>query len=627
MPDITLQNLNKSFGEHEVLRDLSFEIFEGEKVGLLGANGAGKTTLFKILTGEYDFDSGVVLHAPGKRIAVLDQIPEYPPEFTAEDVMKTAFFELDRLKEKLTDLEAQMADHPDERTVKAYGEVLSQYEAFGGYDTDFELDRVANGLFITDALRRRPFSLLSGGEKTRVNLARVMLQKADILLLDEPTNHLDLTAAGFLGDYLSSYKNTVVMISHDRYFLDQVVDRIIELDGGHASFYDGNYSYYAVERERRREEALLLYEQNAAERKRLEDAAAKLHAWGTQSVKMHKRAFAIEKRIEKMQVFERPPTKRALTLTFGENEYHTETLFRVRDLCKSYADHPVLRNVEFSVKNGDRIAIIGENGSGKTTLLRLLLNEEKPDCGFVRRDAGVKIAYLPQNVVFPNPERNLIDTMIYAKNLSTQTARNRLGAFGFSGEEQKKLVHTLSGGEKSRLKLCTLMYDQINTLILDEPTNHLDIDSREWIEDAVSAFSGTLLFVSHDRYFISRFANRILSVANGSVTDFKGTYEEYLRAQEALSGQPAEQNPKKEKVEPRHAKTRDKKALQKEVASLERQIDKTEQELAQYEALFAENASDHVRLSELLSEKTQIETTLGEMMDRWQSLSLLLEND
>ncbi|MDP4108478.1 MAG: ABC-F family ATP-binding cassette domain-containing protein, partial [Bacillota bacterium] len=619
MPDIQISSLTKFFGEKQVLCGASLEIAEGEKVGLVGANGAGKTTLFRILTGDCVCDSGSVFTSKDKTVAVLDQIPVYPEDYTANDVMKTAFLPLIRIKEELNALEKQMAASPEKNDVKRYGELLLRYEALGGYNMSFTLDRVANGLRIPTELRSRPFFLLSGGEKTRINLARVILTGADILLLDEPTNHLDLKSCDFLGSYLESVKKTIVAISHDRYFLDQIADRILELEDGKITSYIGNYSSYAVEKERRREEALRLYERNEQEKKRLLDSARKLHAWGTQSVKMHQRAFSIEKRVSRMKAFERPKTSRSLSMTFSDDEYYVEDVVTVKGLSKSYDGRNLFGNISFTVKNGDRIAIVGDNGAGKTTLLRLLLSEEKADTGLVRMDSGLRPGYLPQNVSFSHPSRNLIDTLIYEKSLSTQESRNRLGAFGFSGEEQLKTVSLLSGGEKSRLMLCMLMCDKINMLILDEPTNHLDIPSREWIEDAVSAFPGTIVFVSHDRYFLSRFANRIFELRNGSFTDFKGTYEDFEQTDKLPEKEP---EPTAVRIKPAAVPfEKDKKALKRKITVLENDIDRQEKRLSEIENDMQENAADHIALERLLDEKSAVDSALSEMMEQWQALS------
>ncbi|MFR4979276.1 MAG: ABC-F family ATP-binding cassette domain-containing protein, partial [Butyricicoccus sp.] len=419
------------------------------------------------------------------------QMPHYDASATVEDVLHTAFSHAQAVRAEMDALAVQMAEHPDDALLlRRYGTLQQKLDALGGYDHDFEIDKVCNGLDIPTAQRAQPFSQLSGGEKTRVNLARIILEQTDILLLDEPTNHLDLDAVRWLGDYLETYTGTVVTVSHDRYFLDQCCDRIIEIQDTVCDFYAGSYSFYAEERERRYAQRLAEHENQMAERKRLEATARKMHEHGTE--KLAKRAASIEKRIARMKVTDRPKKQGSLSVSFGDPNYETEDVLKVRGITKSFEDRTILQDVTFNVRNGERVAILGDNGAGKTTLLRILLGEETPDNGVVKKGQGLRPAYLPQQVHFANEGRNLIDTLIYDKNVTMQTARNRLGAFRFSGEDQLKTVRMLSGGEKSRLRLCELMYDPLNMLILDEPTNHLDLMSREWIEEAVEAFTGTL---------------------------------------------------------------------------------------------------------------------------------------
>ena len=471
-------------------------------------------------------------------------------------------------------------------------------------------------------MREKPFDVLSGGEKTRVNLARIILEDTDILLLDEPTNHLDLDAVEWLGNFLNDYKGTVVTISHDRYFLDQCCDRIIELFDGHADFYAGSYSYYAEERKLRFAQRMAEHENQMEELKRLQDQSRKMHQWGTE--KMHKRAFSIDKRIARMTVADRPKQQKKMSMTFGDPNYETENVLKVRGINKSFDGRQVLHNITFNVRNGERIAILGDNGTGKTTLLNIILGLEEADSGTIKKGDGLKPAYLPQVVHFENENRTLVDTLIYEKNVTPQTARNRLGRFQFSGEDQLKPVSKLSGGEKSRLRLCELMYDKLNMLVLDEPTNHLDILSREWIEEAVEGFAGTLLFVSHDRYFVSRFANRIIVLMDGEMIDFTGNYEEYLAfrarkaAEKAASVQPKQ---KKEKPKPKGGT----KPLEKKIAKLEREISDLEEKSAAIDEQMSAAASDPGKLIELSEQKDEIETELMERMEQWEELSAQLE--
>ena len=527
MADITVQNLTKYYADKLILNDLTFDVQTGEKIAVLGANGCGKTTLLNILAGRLEYDGGTVAIGDGKRVGVIDQMPQFDPAATVEDVLRTAFHVIDQVVAEMSEVERQMVRHPDnESLLRRYGNLQQRLDALGGYSQDFQIDKVANGLEIPRAQRGQLFSQLSGGEKTRVNLARIILEQTDILLLDEPTNHLDMDAVRWLGDYLDSYDGTVVTVSHDRYFLDQCCTRIIELRDHTIEFYAGSYSYYAEERQRRYEQRLAEHENQMAEKKRLEAVSRIMHEHGTEH--LAKRAASIDKRIARMKVTDRPRKEKLMTVSFGDPNYETEDVLKVNHITKSYEGRTILQDVSFNVRNRERVAILGDNGAGKTTLLRILLGEETAESGTIKKGVGLRPAYLPQQVHFENEGRTLIDTLIYDKNVTMQTARNRLGAFQFTGEEQMKIVRNLSGGEKSRLRLCELMYDPLNMLVLDEPTNHLDLLSREWIEEAVEAFTGTLLFVSHDRYFVSRFANRVIYLENGRYIDFKGRYEDFL---------------------------------------------------------------------------------------------------
>ena len=532
MIDISVSNLVKEFEVGtKILDGLTFQVDTGERVGLLGPNGCGKTTLLRILTGAMDYDEGEVMIAPGKRMGLISQIPVYPEGYTVEDVLATAFEPLRKMEDELARLTREMASGTDPALMSRYDKLTTAYEAAGGYETDTRINKVCNGLSIPQAMREQLFESLSGGEKTRVNLARLILEDTDILLLDEPTNHLDLRATEWLEEYLGKFKGTVLTVSHDRYFLDQVVDRIIEIQEGRAEFYQGSYSFYAVEKERRYEEKLKQYEKEQAKIEQLEKAAEQMRVWAYSGMdKTFKRVKSMEKRIERMRVTDRPKKERKMEVRFGEREFRGDEVLTIKGLTKGFGGRTLFSGLGLEVAGGERIALIGDNGSGKTTLLKMILGEEAPDGGKVRMGPTVKVGYLPQYVHFDHPERSLVDTLIYAQDCTAQSARNRLAAFKFRGEDVFKPVSALSGGEQSRLRLCMLMDEKINLLVLDEPTNHLDIQSREWIEEAVEEYEGNLLFVSHDRYFIDRFASRIWLLENGQITDFRGTYQEFQAA-------------------------------------------------------------------------------------------------
>jgi len=516
MIDISVQSIKKAFEEgNDILDGITFDINEGECVGLLGKNGAGKTTLLKIITGELSEDEGYIVVPEIKKIGLISQIPEFPAHFTAEDVLRTAFTRLYAIKTEMEELEAHMSEGitkdsgGSKEVLDKYDTLAHEYDRAGGYTIETELNRVVNGLQIPHSQREQQFNTLSGGEKTRINLARLILEDTDILLLDEPTNHLDLNATIWLEEFLVKFRGTVLIISHDRYFLDKTINRAIEIDNGKAEFYSGNYSYYVEEKQRRYEEQLEKYEREQAESKRLHASADRLQQWGTGNKNLMRKSFAVRTRAERAVKTDRPGRDKSIRAKFSEREFRGDEVLLIKGLSKSYTDNKLFDIEELLVQGGERIAIMGDNGTGKTTLVKIIMDEEKPDSGFARRGPSVKTAYLPQIIKFDNPNRSILDTLIYEQNDSPQTARNRLGAYLFSGEDVYKNVGDLSGGEKSRLRLCMLMKSEINLLILDEPTNHLDLASREWIEDAVELYDETLLFISHDRYFINRFATRI----------------------------------------------------------------------------------------------------------------------
>lgn len=626
MIDISVSGLVKEFEVgSKILDGLSFQIDTGERVGLLGKNGAGKTTLFKILTGELDWDEGEVTLAPGKRIGLISQIPVYPPEYTVEMVLGTAFDRLKSIEAEMNVLTLRMeAGESDPAILNRYDALAVLFEAGGGYDTDTACNKVCNGLGISGEMRAQLFDDLSGGERTRVNLARLILEDTDILLLDEPTNHLDLHATEWLEEYLDKFRGTVLAISHDRWFLDRVVSRIVELDRGKAEHYSGNYSFYVVEKQRRYEERLKQYEKEQAEISRLKETARKMHEHNTEL--LHKRAFSIEKRIEKIKTVDRPDKVRTMKATFGEKEFHGDEVFTVKGISKGFDGRTLFSDVDLEVVGGERIALLGDNGTGKSTFLKILLGEEIPDAGKIHFGPTIKIGYLPQIVIFSHPERNLVDTMIYETNCSAQEARDRLGAFMFRGEDVFKQVSALSGGERSRLRLCILMGQRINLLILDEPTNHLDIASREWIEAAVEGYEGVLLFVSHDRYFIDRFANRVWMLENQQISDFKGSYAEFKARQERLAQiQVKQPEPKQEKKEEKPKRAGGTKMLEKQVAAAEREVEKAEIRMDELTQEIEENGTDFLKLQELYEQRNALEDELAHLYAVWENLAAELE--
>ena len=617
MVDIQVNNLTKFFviGEN-LLQGLSFEVQEGERVAILGRNGCGKTTLFKILTGEMDYDDGDVFVNPHKKMGLISQIPRFPAGYTVEQVLRTAYAAVTAAKRKMEELEKQMTQGASETLLQEYDALVNRFQSGGGYKMDVEVDKICNGLGISAVQRQQSFDSLSGGEKTRVNLARLLLEKTDILLLDEPTNHLDLNSVEWLEGYIKTFKGTVLVISHDRYFIDQVAQRVIEIVDGHAEFYSGNYSFYMDEKQARFDLQMKQYEQEQAKLKQLGYTVERMKGWGINNRTLYRRAMSIQHRMERIKKTEKPKTEKTMRASFGEKDFSGDVVFKTKNVAKAFGERTLFSGVELNVEAGERIALLGDNGTGKSTFIRCLLGDE--DCqGKIQFGPTVKWGYLPQIIRFDHPERTLYDTMLYEKNCTPQVARDRLGAFLFSGEDVFKTVGTLSGGEQSRLRLCMLMDEKINLLILDEPTNHLDIASREWIEAAIEEFEGVLLFVSHDRYFIEKFAERIWLLEDGHIRDFRCGYAKYrsILEHEAAAKPAIVAAPKEKKEKPKGGT----KETDKLIRRLEREIDKQEKLIAELDGKIEAAAADYQELTRLLGEKEEAEMVLLELMEQWEA--------
>jgi len=632
LAEIVLKDINKYYGTYHVLRGVSLEISEGCKAGLIGKNGAGKTTLFRIISGEEPYDSGEMQIARGLRIGVLDQIPQYPDDFTVYQVLDSAFEDLREMKKSIDAMQLELAANPGAPVLGRYGALLSEFESRGGYETETRIKRVCTGLDIGPEMQNKLFSRLSGGEKTRVNLARIILTDPHILLLDEPTNHLDIRATEWLEEYLQSFRGTVLVISHDRYFLDRVVNRIIEIEDGAASVYDGNYSKYALMKEQKRLERLKRYEQEQKKIRQLEEAVKRMHDWANRadSAKMHRRAFSMEKRLERLKrdSVQKPRTERKISRGFKTEGFSGSDVVMARGLKFSYGQNTILDGVDLLVRRNERLALIGNNGSGKTTLLRIIMGELAPCEGIVKTGTSIRTGYLPQQVRFENPGLTVLDTVRNELVTDEGNARNILAGFMFRGEDVFKTVGSLSGGELSRLKLCLLMQRNVNFLVLDEPTNHLDIQSREWIEEALDAFEGTILFVSHDRYFIRKFASSVCELEDGKLFRFDGDYEsfrEYKRIMEEerkreAAGEQAASKPRQERTRKPSPKT-----LEKRLASIEADISGTEARLREIEQEMQDYASDYVKLEELLTEKEDLSARLEELYGKWMETRQAME--
>lgn len=610
MIDIAVRGLEKYHGSSHVLRGVSFEVKSGEKIALLGKNGAGKTTLFQIIAGKMPGDGGEVMVRKGAVVGMLEQMPCYREDFTGSAVLYSAFERVLDIGRRMEALAALMGRSGGD-CLERYGQLQREFESLGGYTVDEQVSRIAKGLNIGPDLLGGPVSRMSGGEKTRLSLGRLLLTKPDVILLDEPTNHLDMGSIEWLEGFLREYRGTVVTVSHDRYFLDRVVERIIELDGGKAEFFSGNYTFYAAEKEARYVRQLAQYEQDQKTVKRLEAAAARLHGWARQADNpaLHRQAFNIEKRIERMDRTPRPQQEKALTSGFAAGSFSGSEIVVIKKLAKSFGDKRIFDNISLTIRKGERVALIGDNGCGKSTLLKIILGELAADAGEVRLGRSVSVGYLPQNVVFDEPGATVLEIARTALGVSEGDARRILANYRFRGEDVFRVAGNLSGGEKSRLRLCLLMQQEVNFLALDEPTNHLDTYSREWLEQALTGFAGTVLFVSHDRYLIAKYATRLIGLDGGKLVDYHGGYE-YCRP-----GTPATKKPPKTAAAPaaRHGPQSSPAGRIK----LEGDILELESRLAAIDDAMQKCGSDYDALGGLLDEQRELKERLELLYERW----------
>lgn len=639
MPEIVVSSIYKSYGLKKVLKNLTVDFEEGSITGIVGSNGCGKTTLFKIIAGIEYPDSGAVHIRSGARLGYLEQIPQGYEGIDVLTVLKSAFSSLYQLESEMRKLEKLISiDNHNEELLRRYSRVQFEFEHGGGYKIDEKLKRVTLGLNIDEIMQKSMFHELSGGEKTRVLLGRLLLEEPDILLLDEPTNHLDIASIEWLESFLDSYKGTVLIISHDRYFLDRVVDRIVEISRGKSSEYKGNYSNYILTKQKEIEMQQKLYERQEKTIKRLEEAARRMHDWANRSdnPRLHRQAFNIEKRIEKMDKVEKPFTERKLKIRLYNRAFRGKEVITGEKMNFSYdGSKPILKESDFFMTKDERVAIIGANGCGKTTFLKLIMGELSLDSGRLKIGDSASCGYLEQNVVFDMPDRSVLDLVRWELDLPEREARNLLARYNFIGDDVFKQISVLSGGEKSRLRLCLLMASEINLLILDEPTNHLDIASREALENALMDFDGAIIFVSHDRYFINKFASRICELENGKFKDYYGDYEEYrlkkAELMEEYEKKNAEHNGHSKKspqeddeyLAQKRARSRARDPWRiKKVESIEEEIEKYENKIKFIEEEMFKCGSDYDKIFELQNKKQELMAKIDGLLEEWEKYSI-----
>jgi ATP-binding cassette, subfamily F, member 3 len=631
MIELALNKLEKYYGATKVLEDITFEVQTSEKVGIVGSNGCGKTTLFKILMGIEEYEKGMLTVRRGATLGYLEQMPEYPDNYRVADVLNEAFENLDRLGKELIKLEKQLSNITEadmERVLNRYSELQASYEGLGGYEKEEKLSKVCTGLKIDDAFKEKPFSQLSGGEKTTIILGKILLQNPDILLLDEPSNHLDLEAMEWLEGYLKEYKGVVLIISHDRYFLDNVVTKIVEIENMVSKSYEGNYTAFVKEKERQLQLQMDAFLDQQKKIKAMEKAIAQLRDWGARgdNEKFFKRAASMQKLLDKIQRIDKPIMEReTMSINGSTGGRSGNNVVIIKDLYKSYGEKVLLKDAELLVRNREAVALIGANGCGKSTLIKILLGVETADEGTAALGSSIKLGYLPQNITFEDESMTVLECFREDIVITEGKAREYLAKYMFFGESVFKRVGALSGGERSRLKLAMLMFKEVNLLILDEPTNHLDIDSREELEEFLKEFKGTLFFVSHDRYFMNNIAERVVELRQGTLISYEGNYEYYKEKSAQLR---SAQAAKKTEVTTSTAKPAKSKKEAEPVASkptnnefkklkLEERIEELEESLRETEEQISRFSDDYEKLNMLYNEKLELQKAIDGLMEEY----------
>jgi ATP-binding cassette subfamily F protein 3 len=523
MIEISLNKINKSYGFNNVLNNLSFDVKTNERVALIGSNGCGKTTTLKIIMGIESYDSGNISIRKESKIGYLTQMPPKEDDnVSAKSVYLRGVQELIDLENKINDFVENMSSN--EKDIKLLDKLQEEFRISGGYSLKEKIEKIRNGFKITNELLDREYNKLSGGEKTLINLASIILSNPDILLLDEPTNHLDIDTLEWFEEYLSSYNGTVVIISHDRYFLDRTVNKIIEIENGNANIYHGNYSYYLKESEKRLMVEFQNYKNQQKEIKALKEAIERYKVWGAKSDNpmFFRRAKAIETRLEKMEVIEKPKTKSELRINLNVEDRTSNRVMVISNFDLKIGNKELLRNSHMEVYYKERVCLMGKNGAGKTTLIKNILSNTHDN---IKLGTNIKIGYIPQEIRFDNEDLTIYEHMRKIFVGSESELRSKLNQFYFTADNIDKKVKNLSGGEKVRLKLLELILKNANFLILDEPTNHIDIDTREILEESLLAYDGTILFISHDRYFINKIATKIVMIENKEMITYNGNYD------------------------------------------------------------------------------------------------------
>lgn len=633
---LSCNNVNKSFGVETILENISFTVNEGDKIGIIGVNGTGKTTLFKIISGIYSCDSGDIYTSKDCEIGYLEQNTNFYSENTIFNEVVEVFRNLIDLEDELRTLEQKISDKSNDneaelnRLMDSYARKLEFFQESNGYGYKSEVRGVLKGLGFSDEDMEKPIKILSGGEKTRVLLAKLLLKKPTLLLLDEPTNHLDAEALEWLELFLKQYRGTVILISHDRYFLDQSVNRIFEIHNKKLKAYNGNYSDFIVKSEIEKEIEKKKYENQQREIKKQEESIERLKAYGRE--KHLKRARSKEKALNKIEVLDRPDGERKkANIKFIPSVESGNDVLQVRDLEMGFEDRTLFKNLNLDIYRGEKVALIGPNGAGKSTLFKIIMDEIKPLAGDVKFGTSVNISYFHQEQKTLNLENTIIDEIWDSNTHLTQTEiRTMLGAFLFSDEDVFKKISSLSGGERARVAILKLILSKANFLLLDEPTNHLDIDSKEVLETAIKNYTGTVFTISHDRYFLNKIADKIVVLSEDGITEYLGNYDYYLeKKKQLLEMDKGEEETvtktktqlKEEKKKEREERERKRRSRNK-IKKLEEDIEQTEKKISGLDIMLCQEEiySNPEKSKEVNQEKAELESKLERLYTEWEKV-------
>lgn len=633
---LSCNNLNKSFGIDTILENISFTVNEGDKVGIIGVNGTGKTTLFKVLSGIYGYDSGDIYLGKGVEIGYLEQNTNFQSEKTIYEEVLEVFSNLMDMENYIRDLEIKIAEegsNPNskilDKLMNEYSQKLELFSELNGYGYKSEVKGILKGLGFSDSDMETPINILSGGEKTRVLLSKLLLKNPSLLLLDEPTNHLDSDAIEWLEVFLKQYKGTVIIISHDRYFLDQVVNRVFEIHNKRLKTYNGNYSKFIELSNVEKELEVKRYEDQQKEIKKQEESIDRLKAYGRE--KHLKRARSKEKMLDKVDVLDKPDVfRKKASIQFSPSVSSGNDVLQVEDLSMGYGERILFKDINFNIYRGEKVALIGANGIGKSTLFKIIMNEIIPLTGTAKLGANVHVDYFHQEQKTLNLDNTIIDEIWNDHpNLNQTTLRNMLGSFLFEDEEVFKKISTLSGGERARVAILKLILSNSNFLLLDEPTNHLDIDSKEVLEEALLNYTGTLFTISHDRYFLNTVVDKILVLDSEGITEYLGNYDYYMdKKKQTIEMNTIETTEEKTKTQLKDEKRkeREQRELEKKARvkrqNIEKEIEEIELEIEELNVLMCQEEiySNPEKSKEVSQNKTSLEDKLNNLYEEWEQL-------